>query len=48
LVNNSKWQLIRKIGNYDMELEGYYKVFVPFYSPDFTYHIELNRKEKSF
>lgn len=49
--NLIKWNLIRQIENFDADLESDgcdFLVYVPFYSPDFSYHIEMNRKEKCF
>ena len=46
--NLIKWRLSRKIENYDRELEGVCLFYVPFYSPDLSYHIDMDRGEKQF
>jgi hypothetical protein len=42
--NKIRWQLIRKVEDYDRDMEGDVLRYVPFYSPDFSYHITLDRK----
>jgi hypothetical protein len=43
-----RWNLIRQLHDYDRSLEGEDLSFVGFYSPDFHYHIDVDKVKKSF
>lgn len=42
-----RWQIIKKIENFDRELEGDLND-LSFYSPDFSQNLELDRRSKTF
>ena len=46
--NFIKWNQIKQLEDFDSEFQCPVPNFLPFYSPDFSYHIDLNRKEKKF
>lgn len=40
-----RWRLIKKIENFDRDLEGSNLNHLHFYSPDFSMNLEVDRKE---
>mmetsp|Transcript_19002 Transcript_19002/g.13800 ORF Transcript_19002/g.13800 Transcript_19002/m.13800 type:complete len:165 (+) Transcript_19002:2747-3241(+) len=45
---NVTWSRIKKLDNYYNEFFRNQRLFLPFFSPDFLYHVDMNKKTKSF